>query len=34
MSEKELKALIASAVGDADLSDTDIPAIDLYLSCR
>ena len=31
MSEKELKALIASAVGDADLSDTDIPAIDLYL---
>ena len=31
MSEKELAALIALAVGDADLADTDIPAIDLYL---
>lgn len=31
MSEKELAALIARAVGDADLADTDIPAIDLYL---
>ena len=31
MCDKELERLIASAVGDVDLSDTDIPAIDLYL---
>lgn len=31
MTEKELHERIASAVGDVDLSDTDIPAIDLYL---
>ena len=31
MTAKELEALIAVAVKDADLADTDIPAIDLYL---
>ena len=31
MTEKELRERIASAVGDVDLSDTDIPSIDLYL---
>ena len=31
MEEKQLEALIARAVNDADLADTDIPAIDLYL---
>lgn len=31
MTEKELRGAIAAAVGDVDLSDTDIPAIDLYL---
>ena len=31
MTEKELLARIEAAVGDKDLSDTDIPAIDLYL---
>lgn len=31
MTEKELHERIAFAVGDVDLSDTDIPAIDLYL---
>ncbi len=31
MTAKELEALIAIAVKDADLADTDIPAIDLYL---
>ena len=31
MTEKELYAHIADAVDDADLADTDIPAIDLYL---
>ncbi|MBQ9802033.1 MAG: DUF1836 domain-containing protein [Clostridia bacterium] len=31
MTEKELGALIAAAVQDKDLTDTDIPAIDLYL---
>lgn len=31
MTEKELRARIEAAVGDVDLADTDIPAIDLYL---
>ena len=31
MTEKELCERIKTAVADADLSDTDIPAIDLYL---
>lgn len=31
MTQKELEALIAVAVKDADLANTDIPAIDLYL---
>lgn len=31
MTEQELRALIEAAVGDIDLADTDIPAIDLYL---
>ena len=31
MTEKELCERIKAAVADADLSDTDIPAIDLYL---
>ena len=31
MTLKELEALIGVAVKDADLADTDIPAIDLYL---
>lgn len=31
MTEKELSQHIRDAVGDVDLSDTDIPAIDLYL---
>lgn len=31
MTEKELAEHIAMAVGDVDLADTDIPAIDLYL---
>ena len=31
MQEQELSDLIRRAVGDADLLDTDIPAIDLYL---
>jgi len=31
MNERELASLIARAVSDADLADTDIPAIDLYL---
>ena len=31
MTEKELLSHIDAAVGDVDLSDTDIPAIDLYL---
>lgn len=31
MTAKELEALIAIAIKDADLADTDIPAIDLYL---
>ncbi len=31
MTQKELEALIAIAVKDADLADSDIPAIDLYL---
>lgn len=31
MTEKELRERIAFAVGDVDLSDTDIPSIDLYL---
>lgn len=31
MTEKELEALIADAVNDADLADVEIPAIDLYL---
>lgn len=31
MTEKELLARIEAAVGDVDLADTEIPAIDLYL---
>ena len=31
MTEKELSRHITDAVGDVDLADTDIPAIDLYL---
>ena len=31
MTEKELLERIKTAVADADLADTDIPAIDLYL---
>ena len=31
MTEKELQAHIAAAVGDVDLCDTDIPNIELYL---
>lgn len=31
MTEKELRERIEAAVGDVDLADTDIPAIDLYL---
>jgi len=31
MTEKEIAELIKTAVGDVDLSDTDIPTIDLYL---
>ena len=31
MTEQEIKKHIECAVGDVDLSDTDIPAIDLYL---
>ena len=31
MTERELSARIAAAVSDADLADTDIPGIDLYL---
>ena len=31
MTEKELRERIGAAVADADLADTDIPAIDLYL---
>ena len=31
MTEKELLDRIEAAVGDVDLTDTDIPAIDLYL---
>ena len=31
MTEKELQERIRAAVGDVDLADTDIPAIDLYL---
>ncbi len=31
MTEKEIAQHIAAAVGDKDLSDTEIPAIDLYL---
>ena len=31
MNEQELKSLIARAVGDNDLSDAEIPLIDLYL---
>ena len=31
MTERELLARIEAAVGDKDLSDTEIPAIDLYL---
>ena len=31
MTEKELLECIEAAVGDVDLSDTEIPAIDLYL---
>ena len=31
MTEKELREHITAAVTDADLTDTDIPAIDLYL---
>lgn len=31
MTEQELQKRIEAAVGDVDLSDTDIPAIDLYL---
>lgn len=31
MTEKEIAELVAAAVGDVDLSDTEIPGIDLYL---
>lgn len=31
MTEQELRERIAAAVGDADLAEADIPAIDLYL---
>ena len=31
MTEKDLRALIAAAVGDVDLCEEEIPAIDLYL---
>ena len=31
MTEQEIKKLIENAVGDVDLNDTEIPAIDLYL---
>ena len=31
MTEKDLHALIAAAVGDVDLREEEIPAIDLYL---
>ena len=33
MTENELAALIAAAVGDADLSDTEIPGIDTVCTC-